>query len=452
MYQNKKLWLFIRYEILVVILLILGPIIVYHVSSAFHQNSKRHVSSEIQRVTRKSIKAYFGDYRSDVVLLAELSSLRQYVTNPTENNRLRAIRDMQAFGFAKKGLFDQVRYIDTEGMERIRLNLKQDGSVETVPTKQLQNKSDRFYYRNGKRLPPGEVCISKLDLNQENNQVELPPKPMIRFTTPVLTQTGDRKGMVILNYRANQLLNELQLYDGKELGELYLANKQGEFLKAPDPTMEWAIELSKKSGMLLRDWNPQLYTSIQEKPEGQIESMGSLISYSTIVPSLMTSEKNPESLDLPPDTWYLIHLIPREIFTRAAREDSAIVVLIAIISLIPLSLLAWFYANHRVHRQEKAKLEQEAEVLRVSQSLARGVAHEFRQPLAALQLASQMSAMTEFDAEKRLSYLDRIPNNVQRMDKLVGRLLKLTEVKEITYQGDLKILDLHFEEAVEELQ
>ena len=63
-------------------------------------------------------------------------------------------------------IYDQIRYIDENGDERIRVNYNPEGPV-IVEEQQMQNKKDRYYFTDSFRLDEGQIYISKLDLNIE---------------------------------------------------------------------------------------------------------------------------------------------------------------------------------------------------------------------------------------------------------------------------------------------
>lgn len=107
-----------------------------------------------------------------------------------------------------KGIYDQVRYLDVEGQEVIRVNYN-DGKQALVPDEDLQNKKGRYYFDDTFNLSRGEVFVSPLDLNIENGEIEQPLKPMIRVGEPVFDRAGNKRGIVLLNYLAGNVLDDL---------------------------------------------------------------------------------------------------------------------------------------------------------------------------------------------------------------------------------------------------
>ncbi len=74
--------------------------------------------------------------------------------------------------------FDQLRYIDSETNERIRIN-RDSGDVYIVPPEQLQNKGDRYYFAEAVAQPLWSLYVSPIDLNIENGKIEEPWMPTI---------------------------------------------------------------------------------------------------------------------------------------------------------------------------------------------------------------------------------------------------------------------------------
>ncbi len=93
--------------------------------------------------------------------------------------------------------YDQIRWIDQTGQERVRVNFN-SGKPVAVDQANLQNKGNRYYFTDTLKLNKGEFFISPLDLNMEHGEIERPLKPMIRIGTPVFDEAGQRKGFCCL--------------------------------------------------------------------------------------------------------------------------------------------------------------------------------------------------------------------------------------------------------------
>ena len=74
---------------------------------------------------------------------------------------------------SQRRIYDQIRYIDASGNEKIRINIDENGGY-AVPDKDLQNKKDRYYFTETIKLKDQYVYVSPLDLNIEQGEIEVP--------------------------------------------------------------------------------------------------------------------------------------------------------------------------------------------------------------------------------------------------------------------------------------
>ncbi len=127
----------------------------------------------------------------------------------TDNNSYSVKNEENLIQFMQiKNHYDQLRVIDINGMEQLRIN--QGNPPVIVHEDKLQSKLTRDYVTQGLSLNQNEILISRLDLNQENQQIELPYKPTLRFIVPLFDRKGERKGLFILNFLALELLDDLK--------------------------------------------------------------------------------------------------------------------------------------------------------------------------------------------------------------------------------------------------
>ncbi|QEY31179.1 GGDEF domain-containing protein [Synechococcus sp. RSCCF101] len=144
-----------------------------------------------------------------------------------------------------------------------------------VPTAELQNKADRYYFSEAMTLPPGAVYLSPLDLNKERGQIEQPLKPMIRVAIPLFSEAGERRGIVIVNYLASNLLDDLsrsseQLEENPMLDpHLILINREGFWLRGPDPATDWEFMYERDSSFLSR--YPEVFAAMRRSPQRQLQ-------------------------------------------------------------------------------------------------------------------------------------------------------------------------------------
>lgn len=100
----------------------------------------------------------------------------------------------------------QLRYLDPFGKEEIRIDKRRNGTVFLVDN--LQDKSDRYYFTESKNKQDGTFWYSKIDLNIEHGQIEIPLRPTLRVSTPIFTN-GIFDGILIVNVDMTNTLNQL---------------------------------------------------------------------------------------------------------------------------------------------------------------------------------------------------------------------------------------------------
>lgn len=127
----------------------------------------------------------------------------------------------------------QVRLVGAAGQELVRVNGGLDGP-EVVAPSELQEKGHRYYVQESRALIPGEVYLSRLDLNMEWGQVAAPAARVLR----VVTRTAEGGPWVVLNADGEGLVQRLA----------------GVSLSNEDEVPEWARGSGQRWNGELRTW------------------------------------------------------------------------------------------------------------------------------------------------------------------------------------------------------
>ena len=136
-----------------------------------------------------------------------------------------------------------VRLIHKSGKELLAVVKSNDGLVYYKTQKELQDKSKRHYFQEALKLKPNDVFISKINLNKEHGQIEIPHIPTIRVALPVYF---DHKLFAVLIINANiySLFTPLKdLHDPNK--QIYLANQNGYYLYHPDSRKTFGFDLNR---------------------------------------------------------------------------------------------------------------------------------------------------------------------------------------------------------------
>jgi len=217
----------------------------------------------------------------DLNFLATHSALRQAMIARTPQ----ALAHLsEAFaGFARsKRIYDQLRWIDETGMEIVRVDLV-GGQAALVPTEHLQNKGARYYFTDSIKLNPGEVFLSQLDLNVEEGKVEVPYKPTLRLATPVFDERGEKRGIVILNYRGQAVLDAFAKATAAIADHVMVVNSEGYWLKSANPDDEWGFMFTR-ADLRLEARSPAAWGRIHATDQGQEFLADGVWTWQTVYP------------------------------------------------------------------------------------------------------------------------------------------------------------------------
>jgi PAS domain S-box-containing protein len=178
--------------------------------------------------------------------------------------------------------YQQVRWIDESGKERVKI-ARDQGPPYVVPPQELQDKSGRYYFEAANALLPGELYISRIDLNEEHGQIEMPPRPMLRIATPVVDGNRKRRGIIIINIGMKYLLNLVRAPGQSEQEVDYLlVNRQGDLLNGDIEKLPNAADQDQGVKFFLQ--HPDVWKRIVASDSGNLELADGLWSWKALSP------------------------------------------------------------------------------------------------------------------------------------------------------------------------
>lgn len=216
----------------------LGLFIIRQTQASLWQAATERVGFDTATKTR-AVRTFLDDVQQDLLFLSQLSGIRALAEsqNGGQRDRVSALRqeaerELTIFSSGKRAYY-QVRYLDAEGMEVVRLNVE-EGQPRAVPATELQDKRDRYYVTESLALGPGEIYTSPMDLNVERGQVESPSRAVVRYGTGVFAQDGARLGVLIVNLDAEYIFSLLGPLPPQT--EAWLADQDGRYLGYSGPS------------------------------------------------------------------------------------------------------------------------------------------------------------------------------------------------------------------------
>lgn len=310
-------------------------------------------------LSRKTIIRDFETIADDIQHLFGEPPLQAFIRKPDGNTRALLARELGDFAEHKR-VYAQVRLINAEGWEQIRINLQGKHAVD-VPPDALQYKGDRYYFQAAARLPKGRVYVSPMDLNIEHGVIERPYQPMIRFAAPLFDAKEKFLGIVVLNFRAQIVLDDLVSLVGGSYGHVSLLNREGYWLKARDPEREWGF-------MLAHDWRfdkvqPDAWSRMQEGDDGQFSTEHGMFTVARIFPlkamrdgGLEPARQNGGDEEAS-YVWYIVSDVPlAQLHQELWNEITGPIAAVFFLTLVLGGLASWWLARIKM---ERARMIQE---------------------------------------------------------------------------------------------
>ncbi len=284
----KQLIEFIKVKLLVMIFLVLSLFfITYHYQNIkIERNSNMMAAKQVQldmvRLEHKLLKKEFKRLISDVLIIKEMLEADLDDLNTVDGiSRLRR-------GFAvfinNKRIYDQIRYIDENGNEVVRVDID-DGEVVIYDEEKLQNKSERYYFKEAMATKAGQAYVSQMDLNVEHGQIEMPLKPMIRIAAKVFDKAGNERGIVITNYCADIMIDDFVDVAQSNNSNAYLLNDRAYWLaNSEDPASAFAFMYNDRTDVNFKNVHPLAYHEIYNNEKSYFETDKDIYFAQRIVP------------------------------------------------------------------------------------------------------------------------------------------------------------------------
>lgn len=248
----------------------------------------------------------------------------------------------------RKMIYDQIRFIDVDGNEVIRVNYDENGATLT-DSDDLQNKADRYYFTAGINLAQNQIYVSPLDLNKENDQIEQPIKPMIRLATPYYGARGQLLGLVVLNYTANDLLAQVEKIATASQGQVFMLNADGYWLyNSADPNRAWGFMYDNRLNDSFKTDFPEVWSTIQSQKNGTLTTTAGVFAYTNILTATELELDLHHTLAPGLGDWTMVSFIPAttpegQLLTRSLAATMLLVLrnnLFAYLLILTLAVFA----------------------------------------------------------------------------------------------------------------
>lgn len=295
----------ILFTTLSVVFILIASVFQYNIINLKKQEIEKN-ENRIVKLEKNILGEDIYDVISDLLFLSD-----SFYLYSSDEITYSDIAEQWKFFSNRKKVYDQIRYIDISGNEIIRINYSDKGSY-IVNKEELQNKKDRYYFKDSINLKKEQIYISKLDLNIENSKIEQPLKPMMRLSTPVFDNEGHIKGIVILNYYAKYLLDDFRDILQTSVGETYLLDSNGYWIYNKDKYKEWGFMYEQKKHISFKNEYPKEWEYIVENQEGKLNTKDSFYIFSSIIQTDENKKLENADIVFGEGNWIAVSFISRD--------------------------------------------------------------------------------------------------------------------------------------------
>ncbi len=262
-----------------------------------------------------------------------------------------------------KGIYYQVKYVDKDGIERVKVQKSRD-NYRILSPNELQDKSDR-YYLNVDYQNANQVYFSKIELNVENGIIERPYIPVLRIVKPIYVE-GEINGYIILNYNMERILKRFKNSTAQQSNILYLVNKDQYWLAGPEAVESWGFIFNDKENAQVKEYDPNLSQALLK------EDRGSVYGYTGIYTFRKYTSNNDSNLSyvdvIEAEEWSIIMFSSYlSIFGAQIITLTAGLILVLGFSIV----LIYLYQKRKIERtsEVQAKMEYEKKMVMVTESV-----------------------------------------------------------------------------------
>ncbi len=397
---------------------IAGLVGIHYSIQALRDQTLTHLDQEVAS-RAETVARFMEQLASEVLYLSASPALDEWVEQPSESARLRLERDLSVFATAYPYIY-QARYLDVSGRERVRVD-RVDHAVNAVPSPALQDKSDRYYFRDAMTLAAGQIYVSPLDLNIEHGRVETPERPVIRVATPVADASGVKRGLLIINLHAELFLRQVQQMAESHGGTAYLFDRAGFFLSRSGQS---AVESFRMQAVDALDSAVPgaLLAEILSGKRGVVAEDSQVVAYAPVSMQPIAGH-----LNSPPRAWALALAYPQSRFFSAVF-NLYLLYSVLVAALAATAIAGWLVSRSLLRRLVDERREQDRQLFQREKmntlgELSMGLAHEIGNPLAGMKAVVQV--LQQDDAPDGSSnatmhkYLPKLENEIDRLSSFL---------------------------------
>ncbi|MFC4158106.1 diguanylate cyclase domain-containing protein [Chitinimonas lacunae] len=246
--------------------------LVWCLTAWYYHGSRSRSLAALDETTRlrldmaeREVRHVMRDGATDVMLMSRQRELMMQADRPPE--QWGTVAEHFMTWLANKPVYDQMRLLDNQGREQLRVDLA-SGVPSIASPEQLLDRRQLGYFQRGRELGAGRVYVSPLGLGAERGLPDYPPKPVLRFAAPLFGDSGQRRGVLVFSYLARHLFERLA--EVRPPGtELALLDGRGLWLAGG--RLDELFALQQMTGRTLPERDAELWSRLLQDERGLIE-------------------------------------------------------------------------------------------------------------------------------------------------------------------------------------
>jgi len=167
-----------------------------------------------------------------------------YLSNSTEEQWCSRLAVVFAEMLRAKKDYLQISFLDSMGDENIRVE-RINGKIINTPASELKNRKDKIYFTEPLKILQGQVYLTDLMLNRENNQIVTPHTPVMKAATPVYDSKGKVAGIVTIKMNFSRMLQHLKQSYSTHPQTVFITNNKGDYLVHNDDSKIFGYEFNQ---------------------------------------------------------------------------------------------------------------------------------------------------------------------------------------------------------------
>ena len=227
---------------LIILAIFVSGFLIYRRASDIIATFSKERIAHSSKLAEQAFFALLTEVENDISVMAENPNILKYAEQPSIELR-NDIENLFHINLKNKPNYFQVRLISIleNGQEVIRLD-KIGKNISRTVEKNLQNKSQRPYYKEALGLKPNEFYFSPISLNEEFGIVSPSLTPTIRAISLIYNEKEQPVYMVVINLNLKNFYQGLRSIMTSGI-ELMLLDEDGQYLFASDMTKCFSKQL-----------------------------------------------------------------------------------------------------------------------------------------------------------------------------------------------------------------